>query len=65
VAVPDVAVTTEDADAALRATSADRGPDSAEGFRLAGLAALAFGVSYVLAGRVRRQWQRRRDTRSR
>jgi hypothetical protein len=65
VAGPDVTVTTPAADAAVRATSADRGPDSAEGFRLAALAALAFGVSYVLAGRVRRQWQRRRDTHSR
>jgi hypothetical protein len=32
-----------------------------EGFHVAGLGALAFGVSYLLAGRVRRQWVRRAE----
>jgi predicted acyl esterase len=30
-----------------------------QGFQVAGLGALAFGLSYLLAGRVRRQWLRR------
>jgi ABC-2 type transport system ATP-binding protein len=32
-----------------------------EGFHVAGLGALAFGASYLLAGRVRRQWVRRAE----
>ncbi|MCW2569355.1 MAG: hypothetical protein JWN54_3452, partial [Mycobacterium sp.] len=42
----------------LRTTAAD-GSSPVEGFQVAGLAALGFLLSYLLAGRVRRQWQRR------
>jgi ABC-2 type transport system ATP-binding protein len=42
----------------LRTTAAD-GSSPVEGFQVAGLAAVGFLLSYLLAGRVRRQWQRR------
>jgi ABC-2 type transport system ATP-binding protein len=49
---------------ALRAAAARRDGGPMEGFRVAGLAALGFMVSYLLAGRVRRQWQRRTAVRA-
>jgi predicted acyl esterase len=47
----------------VRTTAADRGLTAPEGFVLAGLAALGFGVSYLLAGRVRRRREHRRRSR--
>jgi putative CocE/NonD family hydrolase len=61
-ATPAAATPSADTDTAqtrLRATAA-RGSSAVEGFQVAGIAALGFLLSYVLAGRVRRQWQRRR-----
>ena len=48
--------------ARLRSTAADRGSSAVQGFQVAGLAALGFLLSYLLAGRVRRECQRRRGT---
>jgi ABC-2 type transport system ATP-binding protein len=48
------------AEARLRGTATD-GTSAVQGFQVAGLAALGFLLSYLLAGRVRRQRQRRRD----
>jgi predicted acyl esterase len=45
--------------AELRAAVGDRGAQAVQGFQVAGLAALAFGVSYLLAGRIRRLRTRR------
>jgi putative CocE/NonD family hydrolase len=53
-AVPTAAAQSAREDA-LRAAAARREDGALEGFQVAGLAALGFGVSYVLAGRIRRQ----------
>ena len=45
--------------AELRAAVSDRGAQAVQGFQVAGLAALAFAVSYLLAGRIRRLRARR------